>query len=128
MDGIDGEVAQLYAGALQAIARVDHEITPEEGARLRALVEARTAAEIDYEESWFTKVTPERLAAAVPAAAARAIGLALVSDAVALATADGDLRGVEAQAILRYARALGCSAADVAAATRLLDEWLAQLG
>ncbi|MEO8701778.1 MAG: TerB family tellurite resistance protein [Kofleriaceae bacterium] len=125
---MDGEVAQAYAGALEAIARVDGEVNPEESAHLRALVGKRTTAAIDYESLFFEKTTPDKLAAKVPKADARAIGRLLVADAVELAIADGDLNGAEAQAIIRYARALGCTAEDVAAATNQLGEWVHGLG
>jgi tellurite resistance protein len=120
-------VAQLFAGALEAVARVDGEITPEESARMRDLVARRTSADIDYEAMFFEKITPEKLAAGAGSVDRRALGRALVADAVVLATADGDLNGAEAQAILRYARALGCTRDDVAAETRELDEWLSML-
>jgi uncharacterized tellurite resistance protein B-like protein len=121
---MDGAVAQLYAGALEAIARVDGEVNPEESARMRELVAARTTAQIDYEALFFDKVTVEKLGAGVPRELARAVGRALVADAVVLATADGDLNGAEAQAILRYARVLGCTNTDIADATDQLGEWL----
>jgi tellurite resistance protein len=127
MEPLNAELGQIYAQALVAIARVDGEIGGEEGARLRELVAKRSTVEIDYEASFFEKVTPDSLAAAVrrdPSVPPRELGRALVSDAIALATADGDLNSVEAHAILRYARALGCTDEDVGAETRELDEWL----
>jgi tellurite resistance protein len=133
MEPLDGKLGQAYAQALLAIARVDGEITPEEAARVRELVARRSPVQIDFEASFFDKQTPETLAEAVTRAgpaivAPRDLGRALVSDAVALATADGDLNGAEAHAILRFARALGCTAEDVARETRQLDPWLSVLG
>lgn len=125
---LDGDVAQAYAGALEAIARVDGEINPEESAQMRALVSKRTSAVIDYEALFFDKVTADKLAAAVPRATAREVGRAFVSDAVALATADGDLNGAEGQAIMRFAHALGCKLDDVVSVTDQLGEWLHTLG
>ena len=129
MDVLNDEIGQLYAGALIAIARVDGEIGPEEGAHLRELVAKRTGVAIDYEASFFHKVRPEELyAAAVKAGLApRELGKALAGDAVALSAADGDLNSHEAQEILRYLRALGCTSEDVASVTRDLDEWLGHL-
>jgi tellurite resistance protein len=133
---LDDDLGQLYAQALLTVARVDGEIGPEEGARLRDLVATRTDVPIDYEASFFHKVTSDELAAAVekasqgayrtPATAitGREIGRAFVHDAISLATADGELNGPEAQTILRYARALGCSATDIRAETNELDEFL----
>jgi len=125
---LDGDVAQLYAGALEAIARVDGEVTPEESARMRELIGKRTQAAIDYEALFFEKATPDKLAGKVPAADRRMVGRALAADTVALATADGDLNGAEAQAIMRFLRALGCTPADIAAETNELNEWLHVLG
>lgn len=125
---LDGDVAQLYAGALEAIARVDGEVTPEEGGRMRDLIGKRTQAVIDYEALFFEKTTPDKLAGKVPAADRRMVGRALAADAVELATVDGDLNGSEAQAIMRFLRALGCTPADVAAETNQLNEWLHALG
>lgn len=125
---LDGDVAQLYAGALEAITRVDGEVTPEESARMRELIAKRTQAAIDYEALFFEKTTPDKLAAKVPAVDRRTVGRALAADMVALATADGDLNGAEAQAIMRFLRALGCTPADVAAETSELNEWLHVLG
>jgi tellurite resistance protein len=123
---LDGDLAQLYAQALIAVARVDGEIGPEEGALLRTLVGAHTSVEIDYEQSFFHKMTADELGAAVRAANldAREVGRAFVSDAASLSLADGDLNGGEAQAILRYAQALGCTNDDIRAATRELDAFL----
>ena len=129
MEGLNDEIGQLYAGALIAIARVDGEIGPEESARVRELVGKRTKVAIDYEASFFHKVRPEELAVAAKNAtvSGRELGKALAEDAVALSTVDGDLNGKEAQEIMRYLRALGCTGADVSSVTRDLDEWLGEL-
>jgi len=123
---LDGELAQLYAQGLIVVARIDGEITPEEGALLRTLVGNHSSAEIDYEQSFFHKLTAEELAAAVRATKvdSRELGRAFVSDASALSLVDGDLNGGEAQAILRFAHALGCTSEDIRAATNELDAWL----
>jgi uncharacterized tellurite resistance protein B-like protein len=127
------EVATMYAGALHSIARADGEITVEEGARLQALVAARSSVTIDAEMLFFDQTTPEAFAFKLRGdpyrggVDPRVLGCALVEDAVALATSDGDLNAKEARAILRYARALGCTAEDVHARTDQLDEWLSDL-
>jgi uncharacterized tellurite resistance protein B-like protein len=123
------DVAKLFAGALHAIARADAEIEPAESLRLQALVKARSDVEIDAEMLFFDPTTPESFAAALRklGADAKAVGLALVADAVALATADGDLNSKEARAILRFARAAGCTAEGVHGVTDQLDEWLGEL-
>jgi tellurite resistance protein len=129
MEPLNDEIGQLYAGALIAIARVDGEIGPEESAHLRDLVGKRTSVAIDYEASFFHKTRPEELAAAAKtgSVSGRELGKALAGDAVALAIADGDLNGKEAQEIIRFLRALGCTGSDVVAVTRELDEWLGEL-
>jgi uncharacterized tellurite resistance protein B-like protein len=124
MQSLDGELGQLYAQALLAIARVDREIGPEEASRVRELVAKRSPVEIDVEASFFHKVTPEELAAAASAIDRRELGRALVADGVSLATADGDLNSMEGHAILRFAHALGCTVEDIGAITHELDEWL----
>jgi hypothetical protein len=123
---LDEALGQLYAQGLLAVARVDGEIGPEEGARLQKVVADRASIEIDYEQSFFHKVTSDELAAAVAKAGvdAREVGRAFASDAAQLAIADGDLNGGEAQLILRYVRALGCNDDDIRQATRELDAWL----
>jgi tellurite resistance protein len=130
MELLNDELGNLFAQALSVIARVDGEINPEEASRLRELVAKRTPVAIDDEGSFFHQLTADELAAAVHRAKVppRELGRAFVSDAVALATADGDLNSHEAQAILRFARALGCTAEDVTAETDELDEWLHALG
>jgi tellurite resistance protein len=126
MEVLNEQLGQAYAQALLAIARVDREVTPEESSRVRELVAKRTPVEVDVEASFFEKMTPEKLAAAAREAKAdgRELGKMLVGDAVALATTDGDLNSVEAQAILRFARALGCSDPDVRSQTNELDDYL----
>jgi tellurite resistance protein len=123
---LDAELAQLYAQALIAVARVDGEIGPEEGELLRKLVSAHTSVEVDYEQSFFHKMTADELATAVRATKLdpREVGRAFVSDASSLSLADGELNGGEAQAILRYAHALDCTNDDIRAATHHLDEYL----
>lgn len=129
MDALDDKLGQVYAGALIAIARVDSEINPEESSLLRNLVANRSKVTVDFEETFFHKITPEELAAAVRTAnaSARDVGRAFVQDAVALSTADGDLNGREGEQIIRFARALGLTRADVTASTNELDEWLGHL-
>ena len=123
------EIAKLFAGALHAIARADGEIETTESVRLQSLVAARSNVEIDAEMLFFEQTTPESFGAGLRkhAADANAVGLALVEDAVALATADGDLNSKEARAILRFARAAGCTAEGVHGVTGELDEWLSEL-
>src|SRR5438132_10478354 len=115
MDPLNDKLGQVYAGALIAIAGVDSEINPEESALIRSLVEKRSSVHVDFEETFFHKITPDELAKAATTAnvAAREFGTAFIIDAVALATADGVLNGREGEHIIRYARAFGCTRQDV---------------
>ncbi len=136
MNMLEGELGQLYGQALLAIARADGEIGPEEGARLRELVATRTTVELDLEAAFFHKLTSDELGLAVVKSSqgayrdqaqvvtGREFARALVHDAVALASADGDLNGQEAAAIVRFAHSLGATAEDIRAETDLLEEWL----
>jgi tellurite resistance protein len=123
---LDAELAQLYAHALIAIAEADRAIGPDEVARLTELVAQHAAITIDFEGAFFSKVTSDKLAAAARKAGvdARELGRAFVSDGVALSLSDGELGSAEAQAILRYARALGLTNDDIGAVTSELNEWL----
>ena len=133
---LDDELGQLYGQALLAIAHIDGAVGPEEGARLRELVAARTPVEVDLEAGFFHKMTSDELGmafrksgqgayrdAGTPVTAVE-FARAFVHDAVALASSDGELNSKEAEAILRFARALGATSADIRAETDALDEWL----
>lgn len=129
MDALTGPVAQAYAGVLHAVAVADRALSGAESARLDQVLEARCPG-VDREELFFSRVTPEAFGAAVKthAAAARvAIGQAFIADAVAVATADGELGGAEATVIVRCARCLGLTQAEVGAVTSDLDAWLGGL-
>lgn len=121
---LSDQVGQAYAQALLAIARVDREVSPEESSRVRELVAARSSVAIDFEASFFEKMTPEVLARAVPEADRLAVARLLIADGVRLATIDGDLNSAEAHSILRFAHALGCTDMDITGVTRELDEFL----
>lgn len=121
---MDDQLGQAYAQALLAIARVDREVSPEESARVRELVASRSSVVVDFEASFFEKMTPEGLVKAVGSGDRLGVARMLLADAVALATTDGDLNSTEAHAILRFARALGCTDIDITGVTRELDEYL----
>lgn len=123
---MDDSMGQAYAQALLAIARVDREVSPEESARVRELVAERSPVAVDFEASFFEKMTPEALRKAVEDSKAdgKAIAAQLIVDGIRLATTDGDLNSVEAHAILRFARALGYSDIDITGVTHELDEYL----
>jgi uncharacterized tellurite resistance protein B-like protein len=121
------DLAAKYIGALIAIARTDGDIGFDESAKLREIAARRTPVPVDDELLFFGAVTPDGLRAAAAGRVARDVGCALVGDAIELSTADGDLNGAEATAIVRFARALGCSDDDIRTQTPELDEWLPRL-
>lgn len=126
---IPDALAEPYAAALHALARADHEIGHEESQAVEKLLARRTSVTIDAEAVFFSPPPPGSFAAAVRKdPAAKQVGRALIADAIELSISDGDLKANEATAILRYARALGMTGADVSGVTPLLDEWLHQLG
>ncbi len=120
------QVGQAYAQALLSIARVDREVSPEESSRVRELIAAHSSVTVDFEASFFDKMTPEVLAKTVAGAKADGLAIAklLIVDGIDLASTDGDLNSAEAHAILRFARALGCTDMDITGVTRELDEFL----
>ncbi|MBP8805327.1 MAG: hypothetical protein KBG48_12870 [Kofleriaceae bacterium] len=126
---LTGPLARAYGASLHAVAIADGELGVLESTRLDHLLERRCPG-LDREDLFFERVTPESFAAAVRATAdadATAIGLAFVADAVELGTVDGELRAVEAHAILRCARAFALGPFDVSSVTRALDEWIGAL-
>ena len=118
------QVGQAYAQALLALARVDREVSPEESSRVRDLVASRSSVTVDFEASFFDKMTPEALARVIPEGDRLEVARLLLADGVTLATTDGDLNSAEAHSILRFARALGCTDMDITGVTRELDEFL----
>jgi tellurite resistance protein len=131
---LDEELARMYAAALYTITRADGAVDREENAGLRALILGRWQLALDPETLFFTTVTPESFAHAVRRLDApfrdagrhtpRRVGQALVEDATALSIASGGLDDDKAEAILRFARALGCSTEDIRAASDQLSAWL----
>jgi len=129
---LDEELARMYAGALYTITRADGSVEREETDGLRELIARRWQLAIDPEALFFTTVTPESFAAAVRrrdpfrgsgAHSPRQIAHALIGDAIELSTVDG-LDDVKVDALLRFARALGCTNEDVRAASDRLTSWL----
>jgi hypothetical protein len=124
----------MYAGALYSITRADGAVERDEHDRLREMVARRWRLDIDPVALFFTVVTPESFAHAVRRSGAPfresaiapelQVGRALVQDAVELSVSTGTLSDDVADAILRYARALGCTTEDIQAATDRLAAWL----
>jgi hypothetical protein len=132
---LDDELVAMYAGALYSIARSDRVIERDESQRLQQLVAQRWRVTVDPIELFFTTVTPESFASAlrrIESSPFRTsgmstellVGRALVEDAVDLTMSTGTLSDAAAHAILRYARSLGCTTADIQAVTGRLAAWL----
>jgi hypothetical protein len=130
---LNEELVTLYAAALYAITRADGALHREESDRLSELIARRWQSEIDPEFLFFTTVTPESFALAVQgndspfrsgAGEPLQVARALIADAVELSTTTSGLDDAKAHAILRFARALGCSTDDIRAASSQLSHWL----
>jgi hypothetical protein len=134
---LEAGLAQLYARALVAIARADDQIELEEGLRLQERIDARTGRPMPLEDLLLAEpLEPMHLAELLrqsadpfrggsihPGELARMI----VVDAVAVVLAKGCVSEQEAQQIIRFATALGCSIEEVRAMSGHLAPWLGQL-
>lgn len=132
------DLAQLYAQAIVAIARADDQLGLEEGLRLQQKIDARLATPIAIddllladpldpdalEEIVKTATGPFRGGSLHPGELARLI----VVDAIEVVLAKGYISEGEAQEMIRFAAALGCSLEQVKAMTVHLSPWLGHLG
>ena len=132
---LDHELVQMYAAVLYSISRADGTIDREESLGLRQIVARRWQVALDPEALFFTQITPESFAHAVASrdpfrssasGSPKQIARALIADAVVLCETTGGLDDRSANAILRYARALGCSSEDIVATSRRLAEWVSE--
>jgi tellurite resistance protein len=131
---LEAGLAQLYALALVAIVRADEQIEPEEGQRLQQQIDARTDRPTPLEDLLLAEpLDPEVLAEHVRAEAGPFRGGSIhpgelarmiVLDAISVVLAKGHVSEQEAQQILRFATALGCTIDEVRAMTEHLDPWL----
>jgi tellurite resistance protein len=130
---LDDELVQMYAAVLYTISRADGTVDRDESVGLRQLVARRWQVSLDPEALFFTTVTPESFAHAVSvrdpfrgsaAGSPKQIARALIDDAVVLCETTGGLDDRAAHAILRFARALGCTSDDIVAASQRLAEWI----
>ncbi len=131
---LEAGLAQLYAQALVAITRADEQIEVEEGQRLQQQIDERTGSPMPLEdlllaESLDPKVLAEharatsgpfRAGSMHPGELARII----VIDAISIVMAKGHVSEREAQQIIRFATALGCTIHELRAMTEHLDPWL----
>ncbi len=132
------DLAQLYAQAIVAIARADDQLGLEEGLRLQQKIDARLATPIAIddllladpldpdalEEIVKTATGPFRGGSLHPGELARLI----VVDAIEVVLAKGYISEGEAQEMIRFAAALGCSLEQVKAMTVHLSPWLGHVG
>ena len=133
---LDQSVAHLYAQALVAIARADGEIALEEGSRLQEKIEQRSGQPANLDDLLLTEpLDPETLANALRDASGPFRGggglhpgeLAqmIVVDAIAVLLAKGHVSEEEAQQIVRYATALGCTLDEIRRMSAHLSPWFA---
>jgi uncharacterized membrane protein YebE (DUF533 family) len=130
----DHHIAHLYAQALVAIARADGEIGLEEGSRLQQKIELRSGRPANLDDLLLSEaLAPEELAAALrettgpfrhgggmhPGELAQVI----VTDAIAVVLAKGHVSEEEAQTIVQFATALGCTMEEVRKMSGHLAPW-----
>lgn len=131
---LDPNVAQLYAQALVAIARADGEIALEEGSRLQEKIEQRSGQPANLDDLLLAEpLDPETLANALRDASGPFRGSGglhpgelaqmIVVDAIAVVLAKGHVSDEEAQQIVRYATALGCTLDEIRRMSAQLSPW-----
>ncbi len=120
---LDIGLAHIYARAVLAIARADHELGLEEGLRLERLLEDRSGQPVSLDNLLLEEpLDPAELVAALRANAGPFRGncvhpgeLAsmIVIDSIAVVLAKGYVSEAEARELLRFAIALGCTVEEV---------------
>jgi hypothetical protein len=134
---LDVGLAQLYARALLAIARADHELGLEEGLRIEQMLERRSGSPVSMNDLLlFEPLDPAELVAQVRTLSGpfRGAGLhpgelaaMIVQDSIAVVLAKGYLSEAEARELLRFAMALGCNVDEVKSMSPHLSPFLAAL-
>lgn len=127
----DRELAIVYARALVAIARADHEIGVEEGLRLAQIINVRCREPVDLEDLLLAPaLDADDLAAMVGGGPFRGSSIhpiqlahALVADGVTVVLAKGHVTDREARSVWRFAAALGLSADDFRKLTSAASRW-----
>ena len=133
---LDESVAHLYAQALVAVARADGEIGLEEGSRLQEKIERRSGKPANLDDLLLAEpLDPASLAEALRASSGPFRGggglhpgelaTMIVTDAISVVLAKGHVSEEEAQQIVRYATALGCTLDEVRAMSPQLAPWFA---
>lgn len=131
---LDGDIARRYAEALVAVARADDEINREEGQLLEHLVSMRSTFPIALDDLLLAHpLDHHELAQAVRTQGgpfrgasidARELARMLVDDALRVVLAKGYVAEPEAQQIIRFATALGCTLDEVGAMSAHLVPWV----
>lgn len=130
----DPDLGHLYARALVAIARADDQIGVEEGLRLQQVVEQRIGGPIALDDLLLAdSLEPHRLAETVRGTQPfrnsgvhpGELAMMIIHDGIAVALAKGYVAEAEAEAIMRFARALGCSREQVNQLFSRVAPWLA---
>jgi hypothetical protein len=134
---LDLGLVQLYARAVLAIARADHELGLEEGLRIERLFEDRSGGPISLDDLLLAEpLDPAELVAMMRAHAGPFRGSVvhpgelaamIVTDGIAVVLAKGYVSEAEARELLRFAVALGCSVDEVRAMSSHLTPFLAAL-
>jgi hypothetical protein len=123
---LDIGLAHVYARAVLAVARADHELGLEEGLRIVRLLEDRSGRPVSLDDLLLEEtLDPGELVAMIRQSSSPFRGncvhpgeLAgmIVMDSIAVVLAKGYVSEAEARELLRFAVALGCTVAVVAVA------------
>jgi uncharacterized membrane protein YebE (DUF533 family) len=134
---LEAGLAQLYAQALVAITRADDQIELEEGLRLQQRIDARTGRPMPLEDLLLAEpLDPAHLAELIRASSGPFRGGSIhpgelarmiVTDAISVVLAKGHVSEQEAQQIIKFATALGCTMDEVRAMSEHLAPWLGHL-
>ncbi len=134
---LDVGLAQLYAQAVIAIVRADEQIELEEGLRLQHQIDRRTGRSMPLEDLLLAEpLDPAALAEHIRGATgpfrggslhAGELARIIVVDAISVVLAKGHVSEQEAQQIIRFATALGCTVDEVHAMSPHLAPWLGHL-
>jgi len=122
---LDIGLAHIYARAVLAIARADHDLGLEEGLRIARLMEDRSGQPLSLDDFLLEEpIDPAEVAALLRASSGpfRGSGVhpgelaaMIVLDSIAVCLAKGYVSDAEAREVLRFAVALGCTVEEVRA-------------
>ena len=130
---LDHELGLLYARALVAIVRADHEIEVEEGEVLAQRIAERCPSPLRIEDLLLElALSPEQLVQMLAdrdgpfrstQVSPRELGAWLVDDGVAIMLAKGHATETEADRLWRFAEALGLTSDEFRVLTRAVAPW-----